>query len=236
MELINFAKGYGKVNPAEAEDNPPDSPPNHQRRRIIAFSLAVFLTLTITITSLITVLIHESAAESEPSQLASNSADPLKTVCSVTRYPNSCFSSISPLNSPPSNNPLQFFNLSLHASLLEVSSLKSQLPEPNTEPAMKDCAELFDGAASQLGRSAELICVGPGEEVLTEMRISDLQTWISAALTDLDTCLDGLAEMGSTAVGEWKLKVQKAKEYISNTLAILTNIRSLSQKFGLAMP
>lgn len=232
MESINFAKGYGKVNPAE--DNP-DSPPN--RRRLIAFSLAVFLTLAIA--ALISVLIHESAANSdgsEQSQLASNSADSLKTVCSVTRYPDSCISSISPLNSPPSNNPFQFFNLSLHASLLEVSSLKSQLPEPIAEPAMKDCAELFDDGASQLGRSAESICVGPGEKLLTEMRISDLQTWISAALTDLDTCLDGLEEMGSTAVGEWKVKVQKAKECISNTLAILNNMQSLFQKFGLKLP
>ena len=102
---------------------------------------------------------------------------------------------------------------------------------------MKDCAELFDDAASQLGNSAESICVGPGEEVLAERRVSDLQTWISASLTDLDTCLDERAEMGSsTAVGEWKGKVQRAMEYISNTLAILNNIQRLFQKFGLKMP
>lgn len=109
---------------------------------------------------------------------------------------------------------------------------------PKADPAMKDCAELFDDAASQLGRSAELIClaVGPGEKVLTEMRISDLQTWISAAMTDQDTCLDGLAEMGSTAVGEFKMKVQKSQEDMSNTLAILNNIQSLCEKFGLTLP
>ncbi|KAL1566297.1 pectinesterase 3-like [Salvia divinorum] len=232
MESINFAKGYGKVNPAE-ESNP-ISPASRRRRRIIiiAFSLAVFLTLLIA--SLITVLLHHSASKSNPPQLSSNSADPLKTVCSVTRYPDSCLSSLSPLNSPPSSNPLRFFNLSLHASLLEVASLKGQLPD--AEAAAKDCAELFDDAASQLGRSAESVRVEPGVAVLTEMRISDLQTWISASLTDLDTCLDGLAEMGSAAVGEWKVKVQRAMEYISNTLAILNNIRSLFQTFGLAMP
>ncbi|KAH6807808.1 hypothetical protein C2S51_028916 [Perilla frutescens var. frutescens] len=237
MESLNFVKGYGKVNPAE---DSPNSPPNHYRRRrcrIIAIFLAVFL--TVVIASLITALIHESATESkesEPSQLASNSAESLKTVCSVTRYPDSCFASISPLNSPPSNNPFRFFNLSLHASLLEVSSLKSQLTEQKGDPAMKDCGELFDDAASELGRSAELICVGPGEKVFTEMRISDLQTWVSAAMTDLDTCLEGLAEMGSTAVSEFKLKVQKSQEYMSNTLAILNNIQSLFQKFGLTLP
>lgn len=101
---------------------------------------------------------------------------------------------------------------------------------------MKDCAELFDDAASQLGRSAELICGGREEKVLTEMKISDLQTWISAAMSDQETCLDGLAEMGSTALIDYKMKVQKSQEYMSNTLAILNNIQSLLKKFGLTMP
>ncbi|KAL0416514.1 UNVERIFIED_CONTAM: Pectinesterase 3 [Sesamum latifolium] len=101
---------------------------------------------------------------------------------------------------------------------------------------MKDCAELFDDAASQLRRSAELICVGSGEKALTDMKISDLQTWISAAMTDQETCLDGFAETGSTALDEFKLKVQKSQEYMSNTLAILNNIQSLFDKFGLTMP
>ncbi|KAL0342616.1 UNVERIFIED_CONTAM: putative pectinesterase/pectinesterase inhibitor 26 [Sesamum calycinum] len=74
------------------------------------------------------------------------------------------------------------------------------------------------------------------EKALTEMKISDLQTWISAAMTDQETCLDGLAETGSTALDEFKLKVQKSQEYMSNTLAILNNIQSLFDKFGLTMP
>lgn len=236
METLNLAKGYGRVD--ASEDNS-GAPPNlRRRRRFIAISLAILL--TIIIASFIAALIHESLTESEESEtspLASNSNDALKAVCSVTRYPDSCFSSISPLNSPPSNDPLRFFNLSLHASLIEVSSLKSQLAESKADPATKDCAELFDDAVSQLGRSAESICVGPGEKkVLTEMRISDLQSWISAAMTDQDTCLDGLAEMGSTAVADFKLRVQRSEEYMSNSLAILNNIQSLFQKFGLTMP
>ncbi|KAL3640593.1 hypothetical protein CASFOL_015561 [Castilleja foliolosa] len=239
MESVNFIKGYGKVNPLENHSNPPHN--HHLRRRrtiIIALSLAVFLTLVSA--SVVAVLICDHHATkskpSESSQLASNSADSLKTVCAVTRYPDSCFSSISPLNSPPSNNPLGFFNLSLHASMLEVSNLKNLLVEPKTQPAMKDCAELFDDASSELGRSAESVCVGRGEKVLTEMKISDLKTWISAAMTDQETCLDGLAEMGSTALGEFRVKVQRSQEYMSNTLAILNNIPSLFKKFGLTMP
>ncbi|GER49978.1 plant invertase/pectin methylesterase inhibitor [Striga asiatica] len=237
MESINFIKGYGKVNPADDRPNPH---PNPRRKIIYALSLAALLLMTVAIVSLVAVAIIESATESEESeapsqQLASNS---LRTVCAVTRYPDSCFSSISPLNSPPSSDPLRFFNLSLQASTASISCLKSHPAGPEADPAMKDCAELFDDAASQLGRSADSIRVERGEKVLTETKIADLKTWISGAMTDLETCLDGLSEMGSPAAAgdEFRAWVQKSQEHASNTLAILNNIPSLFKKFGLAMP
>ncbi|KAL6541351.1 hypothetical protein OROHE_011059 [Orobanche hederae] len=232
MESINFFEGYSKVNNLEDQSK---YPPKRHRRLTIALSLAVFLTLIVIVGSLLAVLFREGK-ESESPQLASDPADSLKKVCAVTRHPDSCFSSVSPLNSPPSSNPLRFFNLSLHASITEVASLKDLLAERKPEPALKDCAELFDDASSQLGRSAESICVGRGEKVLTDMKISDLKTWISAAMTDQVTCLDGLEEMESTALDEFRVKVQRSQEYMSNTLTILNNIRTLFKKFGLAMP
>ncbi|KZV54245.1 pectinesterase/pectinesterase inhibitor 26 [Dorcoceras hygrometricum] len=240
MESINFIKGYGKVIPSEEDPNSSQKrTSNHRRRRIIAISSVIFL--TIAVASLSAALIHESTTESEESetqpQLSSNSA--LKTVCSVTLHPDSCFSAISPLNTPPiSNSPLHFFNLSLQATIHEVSNLSS-LPRnliKKDSPALKDCADLFSEAASQLEKSAALTRVNPGEKVFTEMKISDIQTWVSAAMTDLQTCIDGLEETGSTAVDQLKTRVLKSQEYMSNTLAILNHIQSLYDKFGLTMP
>ncbi|KAL6497400.1 hypothetical protein OROGR_029329 [Orobanche gracilis] len=231
MEPINFFEGYSKVNNLEDQSK---SPPKRHRRLTIALSLAVFLTL-IAIGSLLAALFREGK-ESESPQLTSNPADSLKKVCALTRHPDSCFSSISPLNSPPSSNPLRFFNLSLRASITEVASLRDLLSERKPDPALKDCAELFDDASSQLVRSAESICVRHGEKVLTDMKISDLRTWISAAMTDQETCLDGLEEMESTALDEFRVKVQMSQEYMSNTLTILNNFQTLFKKFGLAMP
>ncbi|KAL2515895.1 putative pectinesterase/pectinesterase inhibitor 26 [Forsythia ovata] len=248
MESLNFFNGYGKVKPSED----PNSLPNQQtivaqkRRQITAITLTVVLTLIIG--TIVGVVIHESVteppeSEEEPSQIASNSAKSLKTVCAVTRYPESCISSISSLNHPPTANPLNFFNLSLQATARELSNLTS-LPkelisksnDKRTESALKDCISLFDDSVSQLSRSLGLMKVGTGEKVLTDMNISDLQTWISAAMTDQETCLDGIGEMGSTVPDEFRVKVQKSQEYMSNTLAILNNIRSLFEKFGLTMP
>lgn len=93
---------------------------------------------------------------------------------------------------------------------------------------MQDCRELLDDAAESLAKSAEL--VGRGEKMPSEAEIGDLKTWISAAMTDQDTCVDGLAETKSTALSALKSEVQKSQEYLSNTLAILSNIQILSNK------
>ncbi|KAJ8553883.1 hypothetical protein K7X08_024561 [Anisodus acutangulus] len=114
-------------------------------------------------------------------------------------------------------------------------TLISKVNDPGTVSALKDCISLFDDALSQLNQSAELMSVGPGESALTVMKVNNMQTWVSAAMTDQDTCLEGLDEMGSPLLGEVKARVQNAKEYMSNTLAILSNMPSLLQKFGFTM-
>ncbi|CAI9753874.1 unnamed protein product [Fraxinus pennsylvanica] len=244
MESFNIFKGYDKVKPSEDPNSLPNQPKTipKKRRKIIAITLTIVLTLIIG--SFVGAVIYESVTEPpESEELASNSVESLKTVCAVTRYPNSCFSSISSLNKPLTANPLNFFNLSLQATVRELSNLNS-LPkelisksnDKPTESALKDCISLFDEALNRLNRSFELMKVGPGEKVLTEMKISDIQTWISAAMTDQDTCLEGIGEMRSTVPNEFKVKVQKSQECMSNSLAILNNIQSLFDKFGLAMP
>ena len=86
---------------------------------------------------------------------------------------------------------------------------------------------------SRLNDSVVAMEVGPGgEKVLTKTKIRDLQTWISAAMTDQETCLDGLEETVSTAFDEVKTKMKKSQEYTSNCLAILANIHTLLHDFN----
>lgn len=78
--------------------------------------------------------------------------------------------------------------------------------------------------------------VGSGKElVLTKEKITDIQTWISAAMTDQETCIDGLDEMGSTVSDNVKSELQSCKESTTISLAIIANMQNLLQKFGLTM-
>lgn len=95
------------------------------------------------------------------------------------------------------------------------------------EAALRDCRGQVEDALSQLNDSVSAMEVGPGEKVLTEAKIRDVQTWISGAVTDQETCLDGLLETQSTALDEVKKKMQRSKEYTSNSLAIVANIQTI---------
>uniref|UniRef100_A0A5B7BTU6 pectinesterase n=1 Tax=Davidia involucrata TaxID=16924 RepID=A0A5B7BTU6_DAVIN len=242
MDSINVFKGYGKVNPFEDQSSHQN---NTARKPLITVVISLIILLTVIIGAMIGALIHDSSTESaEASSLSANSAESIRAVCSVTQYPDSCFTSISSVNTntPPKTDPERIFNLSLQVAIDELSNLSS-LPktlisksnDPRSESALRDCVSLFDEALSQLNRSASSMDVCRGEKVLTEAKISDMKTWISASMTDQETCLDGLEEMGSTVLDEVRTKVQKSREYMSNSLAILSSIQTVLEKFDLTM-
>ncbi|KAK4842788.1 hypothetical protein QYF36_000060 [Acer negundo] len=253
MDSINIIKGYNKVNHTHENQPPPphkSSTTTTQKRFSTAATVAAIIFLTLFIGLMLAALIHESTNEptesSSSSSLSSNLAESIKTVCGVTQYPDSCFTSISSLNnnnisliSQKNPDPETIFKLSLRVTINEltnVSSLFKTLNERHSEAALRDCTSQFEDAVSRLKDSmSEMEVEGPGEKMLTERKVNDIQTWISAAITDQETCLDGLEEMGSTAVDEVKAKLKKSKEFLSNSLAIIAKIHMLLHKFDLNM-
>ncbi|KAI3672424.1 hypothetical protein L6452_38512 [Arctium lappa] len=246
-ESINFVNGYGKVNPSDDETTslPAQSPPSNRRKSIAVIVSLLFFVAIVAATIGATVVHHRRSKPSESQSSSVKTTDSIKAVCAVTPHPESCFTEISSIDSD--NNavdPEIIFNLTLRLAVNELSNISS-LPKTlisrsndlRTGSALRDCATLFDDALSQLRQSVESMRVGTpaGEEkvVLTEGKLGDLKTWISAAMTDQETCVDGLEEMGSTAVDEVKMRVQRSNEYMSNSLAILANIETLLDKFGL---
>lgn len=239
---IKIFKGYDRLPNPNNENHPSTTATTHKpspRNRLITAAISVTLLLTLTLAALILALVHESTTEPPDSP-----AESLTAVCSVTPHPTLCFNSINNNNdsSLALTDPELIFALSLKVSFNELKNLAS-LPQTlisktndaRSESALGDCGSLFSDAAGQLGDSVKAVEVGPGEKVLDEVKIGDLNAWISAAMTCEETCLDGLEEVGSTVVGEVRERVQRSKEYLSNSLAILANIQTLLHKFHLAL-
>ncbi|KVH99531.1 pectinesterase 1-like [Cynara cardunculus var. scolymus] len=244
-ESVNFVNGYGKVNPSDDETTSVtgQAPPSNRRKAIAVIVTVGFFFVIVAAIIGATVVHHprNKPSESQSSSVKTNNS--IKAVCAVTPHPESCFTDISSIDSDNAVDPEIIFNLTLRLAVNELANISS-LPkilisrsnDLRTGSALRDCATLFDDALSQLRQSVEAMRVGSGggeKVVLTEGKLADLKTWISAAMTDQETCVDGLEEMGSTAVDEVKRRVQRSKEYMSNSLAILANIETLLDKFGL---
>ncbi|XAR65469.1 Pectinesterase [Bertholletia excelsa] len=239
MESINFIKGYGKVDQLEDQ-----SPINYNKRPgkpLIAVIISLIVLLTVVIGVMVGALIYES--NTEPPESSSES---IRAVCSVTQYPDSCFTSITSSLSNSKHNlgsfkphPEMILKHSIWVARDEVETvcpvpkmMMGRCMDRRSESAMSDCVSLFGDSLSRLNESVTAI---GGEEELTEAKIGDLKTWISSAMTDQETCMDGLKEMGSTTVDEVRTKVQRSKEYMSNSLAILSSYKTVLGKFDLKM-
>ncbi|PRQ16138.1 putative pectinesterase [Rosa chinensis] len=232
MDSINALKGYGKVNPEHHLEVQAQKIPQPPKRPIItALVISAIVGLTFVIGLMLAALIHESTTEpkDESPSLSSSAESTIKIVCNVTRYPESCFTSISSLNSSPKPDPESILKLSLQVSISELSHLSSVLKTMNSDAAIRDCRDQVEDALSQLDDSVSAMVVG---KALTEAKVKDVQTWISSAVTDQETCLDGLEEMGSASVDEVKKKIKKSMDFTSNSLAIVANFKAILDRFS----
>ncbi|OMO66006.1 Pectinesterase, catalytic [Corchorus olitorius] len=241
MDSINSFKGYGKVDEAEQA-----AFKRKTRKRLIIVGVSIVVLLAIVIGAVTAVLIHKGS-DSSPNTVPPTQVTPaasLKTVCSVTQYPNSCYSSISSMANSNTTDPEILFKLSLQVAIDELSKLseyprKLQAEANNTQlkSALEVCVNLFEDALDRLNDSATTLEVGQGENLLTTSKIDDLKTWLSSTLTDQETCVDALQELNetehfnATVFEEVKAAMQNSTEYASNSLAIVTKILSLLTGF-----
>ncbi|XP_054794860.1 pectinesterase 3-like [Prosopis cineraria] len=244
MDSFKFFHGYGKVGDhLEDQSSLPASPKRNTLVATVSVLAILFLTLTIGVT--LGALMHSSdsgppESRSAPSAVNTDIASSIRTVCNVTHFPASCCSSISSLTASLQNpnDPESILKLSLRVSHDELSNLSSSLrslASTSYALALSDCKDQIDDALSRLNDSVLAMDVAPGDKALTDAKINDIQTWISAALTDQETCLDGLEETESAELGEVKGKMQRSREYTSNSLAIAANIRILLQRFNVRL-
>ncbi|WJX32028.1 hypothetical protein P8452_20399 [Trifolium repens] len=206
MDSLKNFKGYDKV-----EDNLEDPQKQQQQQQqqhrhkiskpLIATISIIIVILFFTFTLSFTLFYHHTtnSTESQTPLNSLNSTESIRSVCNVTRFPDSCFTAISSSTQNPTD-PKTILKISILASINELNNFASSLKANSNGHVLGDCNEMIDDA-----------------------------TWVSAALTDQQTCVDGLEEVGFSVDSVEKVKkiMQRSNEYISNSLAIVANIRNL---------
>ncbi|XP_010462290.1 PREDICTED: pectinesterase 1 [Camelina sativa] len=244
MDSVNSFKGYGKVD--EAQDS---ALKKKTRKRILLLSISVVVLIAVIIAAVVATVVHKKDNDSTPSSPHGlTPSTSLKTICSVTRFPESCISSISKLPSSNTTDPETLFKLSLKVIIDELDSI-SDLPEKlsketedeRIKSALRVCGDLIEDALDRLNDTVSAIDDEEKKKTLSSSKIEDLKTWLSATVTDHDTCFDSLDELrqnkteyaNSTITHNLKSAMAKSTEFTSNSLAIVSKILAALSDLGI---
>lgn len=155
----------------------------------------------------------------------------VKNACSVTQYQNLCVRTLWPFAIVAKNNSSKWARASVAVTITDTKQilrllLKSQRSAVGKREriALSDCRELFVDSLDNLYKSLAVLRKLDADEFQRQM--SDLATWLSASLTDEDTCLDGFEEASirSSTVRKIQRKATKCMHLCSNALALLNKL------------
>ncbi|RWV80243.1 hypothetical protein GW17_00058517 [Ensete ventricosum] len=156
--------------------------------------------------------------------------------CGATRYPDLCFASLSFYAADIHRSPVRLARFASNVTLVHLLSLCSHVSALRNAgagreaAALRDCTDTLGDAADQVERTtSELgLLQDPLERSEVAWRVSNAQTWMSAALTNEDTCSDGFQDVGggdaSAIEADVRRRVEKVKQYTSNALALVNSL------------
>ncbi|XVF51669.1 hypothetical protein PTKIN_Ptkin04bG0203000 [Pterospermum kingtungense] len=154
----------------------------------------------------------------------------IRTSCRTTLYPNLCFTTFSRYATRIRGSPSLLattglsvaLNTTRSATKTMISLSKSQGLKRGDAAALRDCVEQLGDSIDELKNSIGEISPPRGKGFRS--RMGDVQTWVSAALTNDDTCMDGFSGTGKSMKRSFKFKVRR-------TVLRVAHLTSIALKF-----
>ncbi|KAJ3672423.1 hypothetical protein LUZ60_007144 [Juncus effusus] len=179
----------------------------------------------LTIATLLSLSLLISATTSSPP------SDFIRSSCRVTRYPDLCLQSLSSFSPAAQHNPLELARFALTVSAdhaRSASTFVGQICDKSSAHShsggpVRDCLENMADSVDHLRQAAkELGRTGRTGSAGFKFHMSNVQTWCSAALTDENTCLDGLGKhVEPETRSAIRKKVVDVAQVTSNALALV---------------
>lgn len=156
----------------------------------------------------------------------------VEDVCNVTQYRDLCIRSLSPFSNTAKHNPTTWARAGISVTIGEAKSVANYLTKVDkknstrgrNKVALSDCMECIQDTLDNLHRSLSVL---RRLDVQTfDTQISDVITWISAALTDEDTCLDGFSD------GHVGRQIKVLQNRVTNVSHVTSNALALVNKLA----
>lgn len=157
----------------------------------------------------------------------------IEAQCHTTLYPDLCIRSLSYYvsNFTTTLSHQQLAQIALKVSLAKAESTKTyvthvanELKQTKSYQAVKECLDQINDGVEQLSnciKETQMIKEN-GETVDFPWHASNVQTWMSTALTDASMCIDGFSgrAVGGKTKALIKAKVLNLEQATSNALAL----------------
>lgn len=162
--------------------------------------------------------------------------DFIRASCGTTSYPHVCFETLSAHASTIKRDPVMLAIAALSVSLESARGASAEMTKiaaggmmkPRESAAVKDCVETMGESVDELRRSiAETSHLRRPDQDLA-FHISNIQTWVSAALTDEKTCMEGFADnsLNGRIKDVMRIHVVNVAQRTSNALALISALVS----------
>ncbi|KAL8160376.1 hypothetical protein V2J09_001913 [Rumex salicifolius] len=218
---------YGRLRPSSSPGHPdPKSGRSPSRRRcLFLFTAALFL---VAASSVVTIAIVKAKGSDRHSPIA-RPTKAISRACGLTLYPSLCIQSLvgfpGALTASGDDDLVPIsVNLTLNRfghALSGSSEIGSWEMDSIGRSAYEDCIELLDDSVDLLARS--LLSLSPADDGgggSNKGSTEDVMTWLSAALTNQDTCTAGLALSSGTVKTHMSDQLRDLSELVSNSLAL----------------
>lgn len=159
----------------------------------------------------------------------------VKSSCTFTTYQRLCFASLSTQATLIQTSPKLMAHAALNITLASAKATSAMMVrlssnvrlKPREVSAMRDCVEELGDTLEELRKSIGEMGQLSGSNY--EVYINDIQTWVSAALTDENTCTDGFE--GDEMNGKVKVfvrgRILVIAQLTSNALALINHFASI---------
>ncbi|KAL8142071.1 hypothetical protein V2J09_015103 [Rumex salicifolius] len=187
---------------------------------------------------LISISLHAPPAFADPTAPApapsTTDFDFIRESCNLTLYPDVCYTSLSRYATSVSRSTAEIARAAVSVSLCETrlaSAYFSNLTRgsdpaaSDCRAALRDCSSTLSSAASEIrGSFKQMSQLRANDAGARQIRfqISNVQTWMSAALTNEDTCTDGFESVSDGPLkSEVCDRVAIVRKLTSNALALV---------------
>ncbi|XP_057483121.1 pectinesterase inhibitor 6-like [Actinidia eriantha] len=154
----------------------------------------------------------------------------VREACSVTRYQDLCVHSLVSFSTTAKQNPSIWARAGVSVTISEAKSVAQYLMKVKShgslrgrnQMALNDCIECFQEAIDNLHQSLDVLRKLNNPSFYAQLW--DVTTWLSSAMTDQDTCLDGFDGQKGKDVKLLLTRVSNVTCITSNALALVNKL------------